>query len=82
MAKRRRPSRRLAIAPPIDAAEVSSRARTLRGQAALMRDLARFPEQDLEIRECLHRLAQWREEVANGIESSPESAPSNRSFAD
>lgn len=38
-----------------------------------MRDLARFPDQDPEIRECLHRLAQWCEEVAGGIESSLES---------
>ena len=59
-----------------------SRARMLREQAALMRDLARFPDQDPEIRECLHRLAKWCEEVAGGIESSLESAPSNRSFAD
>ena len=59
-----------------------SRARMLREQAALMRDLARVPDQDPQIRECLHKLAYWCEEVASEIESSPENAPSNGSLVE
>jgi len=54
----------------------------LREQAALMRDLAGVPDQDPEIREYLHKLARWCEEVASGIEGSPENVPSKRSLVD